>query len=108
MREGPPVLLCRYDDRGMNSCYLREDTWAFALRQWAGGLKFWLAQALLRALGYPAVARKVWAGWLVRMPLAGFLLCHPRCTAQPLQSSGMWMRLHDSCKKCLRGGSGAA
>ena len=56
----------RYDDRGVNTFYLREGTWAFALRQWLGGAKFWLAQALIRAMGYPAIASKVWSGWLVR------------------------------------------
>ena len=60
----------RYDDRGVNTFYLREGTWAFALRQWLGGVKFWLAQALIRAMGYPAIASKVWSGWLVRALLA--------------------------------------
>lgn len=52
------------------SFYQKEDSAVFRVRQWLGGIKFWIVCGIIRALGYPALAKKVWAGWQVRPDLA--------------------------------------
>ena len=52
------------------SFYQKEDSAVFRARQWLGGIKFWIVCGIIRALGYPALAQKVWAGWQVRPDLA--------------------------------------
>ena len=67
--------LCRYDVKGPSGFYLEHGTWAFAVRKWLGSVKFWLIKQIASALGYTSLARKVWAGWQVRLfPAAHRLL----------------------------------
>ncbi|CAL8472356.1 g11899 [Coccomyxa elongata] len=53
----------RYDASGPMSFYQQEGSAVFKVRQWLGGIKFWIVCGIIRALGYPALAKKVWAGW---------------------------------------------
>ncbi len=58
---------CRHDKQGgMDSFYVDHESWAFAIRKWLGGAKFYLIRSLMNALGYTSLAKKVWAGWQVR------------------------------------------
>lgn len=57
--------MCSYDNKGLNTFYLTEGTLMFKLRQVLCSIKFFLARQLIRALGYPALANKVWSGWQV-------------------------------------------
>ena len=64
------LMMCssrRYDVTGPSSFYLEHGTWAFAVRKWLGSMKFWLIKQVAAALGYTSLARKVWAGWQVRL-----------------------------------------
>ncbi|CAL5224937.1 g7706 [Coccomyxa viridis] len=54
----------RHDKQGgMDSFYVDHESWAFAIRKWLGGAKFYLIRSLMNALGYTSLAKKVWAGW---------------------------------------------
>ena len=67
---GVMLIVCpsrRYDVKGPSGFYLEHGTWAFAVRKWLGGVKFWLIKQIASALGYTSLARKVWAGWQVRL-----------------------------------------
>lgn len=60
---------CRHDKQGgMDSFYVEHGTWAFAIRKWLGSAKFYLIRSLMNALGYTSLAKKVWAGWQMRVP----------------------------------------
>ena len=64
------LIVCssrRYDVKGPSGFYLEHGTWAFAVRKWLGSVKFWLIKQIASALGYTSLARKVWAGWQVRL-----------------------------------------
>lgn len=63
----------------MSSFYCEHGTWAFAVRKWLDTVKFWLIKQIASALGYTSLARKVWAGWQVR--LTGCPLSTALCTA---------------------------
>lgn len=58
-------FLCRYDASGPCSFYQKEGSAIFRARQWLGAVKFTIVCGIIRALGYPALAKKVWAGWQV-------------------------------------------
>lgn len=67
---GVMLIVClwrRYNVKGPSGFYLEHGTWAFAVRKWLGGVKFWLIKQVASALGYTSLARKVWAGWQVRV-----------------------------------------
>ena len=71
---------CRHDKQGgMDSFYVDHGTWAFAIRKWLGGAKFYLIRSIMNALGYTSLAKKVWAGWQVRLLPA----CMPLLLRQP-------------------------
>ena len=46
--------------------YVDHGTWAFRIRKFLAGAKFYAIRTVMNALGYTSLAKKVWAGWQVR------------------------------------------
>jgi len=45
--------------------YVDHGTWAFRIRKFLAGAKFYAIRCVMNALGYTSLAKKVWAGWQV-------------------------------------------
>ncbi len=77
------------------SFYQQEGSAVFKVRQWLGGIKFWIVCGIIRALGYPALAKKVWGGWQVRPDLAPLVALSRACFGSVAPLSGHVLAPHD-------------